>query len=78
MKTTITIPNEIFEEAEKTARRLGVSRSELYANAVLEFVRHHRSDDVTEKLNEIYEREPSKLNSILHAFQYASLDKDEW
>jgi metal-responsive CopG/Arc/MetJ family transcriptional regulator len=78
MKTAISIPNEIFEEAEKTARRLGVSRSELYANAVLEFIRHHRSDDVTEKLNEIYDREPSKLDSILHTLQYTSLDREEW
>jgi metal-responsive CopG/Arc/MetJ family transcriptional regulator len=78
MKTAISIPNEIFEAAEKIARRLGVSRSELYSNAVLEFIRYHRGDDVTKKLNEIYDREPSRLDPILHTLQFASLDKDAW
>jgi len=78
MKTAISIPNEIFEAAEKTARRLGLSRSQLYTNAVSEFLRRHFSDDVTEKLNQIYDTESSGLDSITRALQYASLDKGDW
>ena len=78
MKTAISIPNEIFEAAEKLARRLGVSRSELFAKAVSEFLRKHRNDDVSKKLNEIYDGEPSGLDSITEAMQNTSLDKDEW
>ena len=38
MKTAISIPDEVFEAADRTAKKLGVSRSELYATAVHEFI----------------------------------------
>jgi metal-responsive CopG/Arc/MetJ family transcriptional regulator len=78
MKTAISIPNDVFEAAEKLARRLGVSRSQLYTNAVSEFLRCHFSDEVTEKLNEIYDKESSELDSVARALQHAGLGKDEW
>ena len=78
MKTAISIPNDVFEAAEKLARRLGISRSQLYANAVSEFLRRHFSDDVTEKLNQIYDEESSELDSVTRTLQYAGLGKDGW
>ncbi len=78
MKTAISIPNDVFEAAEKMARRLGLSRSQLYANAVSEFVRRHFSDDVTEKLNQIYDEESSELDPVTRVLQHASLGRDEW
>ncbi|OGT29135.1 MAG: hypothetical protein A2W28_08985, partial [Gammaproteobacteria bacterium RBG_16_51_14] len=73
-------PDPIFEAAERTARRLGVSRSELYANAVAEFVAHHRRQGITEKLNEIYSVDEalSALDLHLASLQSRSLVKDEW
>jgi len=78
MKTAISIPHDLFEAAERLARRLGMSRSRLYTCAVSEFLRQHRGDDVTEKLNQIYENEPSGLDSLCQTLQVASLGKDEW
>jgi hypothetical protein len=78
MKTAISIPNDVFEAAEKLARRLGVSRSQLYTSAVSEFLRRHFTDGVTEKLNEIYGEEPSELDSVTRALQYANLGQEEW
>ena len=78
MKTAISIPDAIFEAAEKIARRLGVSRSKLYTTAVSDFIREHQNDGVTEKLNEIYTSEPSNLDHVSHTLQFASLEKDEW
>ncbi|TET72268.1 MAG: hypothetical protein E3J56_05735 [Candidatus Aminicenantes bacterium] len=78
MKTAISIPNSIFEEAEKLAKRFGICRSQLYANAVTEYLREHRKDGVTEKLNKIYEKESSELDPICYALQFSSLQKDEW
>ncbi|MDR2877162.1 MAG: hypothetical protein LBV36_03870 [Chromatiales bacterium] len=54
MKTAISIPDEIFEEAERMAKKLGVSRSELYATAVHDFVDRHRRADITERLDAVY------------------------
>ncbi len=77
MKTAISIPDPIFKAAERLARRLGMTRSRLYTNAVTEYIQKHRNDEVCEKLNEIYERESSSLDSATQAIQWASIDKEE-
>jgi metal-responsive CopG/Arc/MetJ family transcriptional regulator len=51
MKTAISIPDEIFEDAERLARRLKRSRSELYSRALSEYVARHAPDQVTEEMN---------------------------
>jgi metal-responsive CopG/Arc/MetJ family transcriptional regulator len=38
MKTAISLPDVLFRRAERTAKRLGISRSELYARALGEFL----------------------------------------
>ena len=48
MKTAISIPDDVFAEAEETAQRLGVSRSGLYTRAIAEFVERHRGLGVRE------------------------------
>lgn len=80
MKTAISIPDEIFEEAERMAKRLGISRSELYAKAVHDFVERLRRTDVTERLNEVHAEEgaATDLDRQLAAMQALSLRKEEW
>lgn len=78
MKTAISIPDSIFRAAEKLAKRLGFSRSELYAKAVSEYLQKHRNDGVTKKLDEIYSKESSQLDPGIQALQSASIDEDEW
>lgn len=78
MKTAISIPDQIFDEADKLAQRLRMSRSELYANAVSQYLQEHRNEGVTEKLNEVYQMESSTLDPVSRALQFASLQKDEW
>ena len=80
MKTAISIPEEIFEEAERAAKKLGFSRSELYAKAVLNFVERYRRENLTEKLNEVYSGNESisELDPNLAALQTQSLKRDEW
>ena len=57
MKTAISIPDNLFNEAEITARQLGLARSQLYVRAIQEFIEHHNRDAITEKLNALYSRE---------------------
>ncbi len=78
MKTAISIPDSVFEAADKFAQRIGISRSQLYSKAVTEYLKEHRSQSVTNKLNEIYSKEPSHLDHAVHDLQYSSLQKDEW
>ena len=67
MKTAVSIPDRVFDAAEKLAARLGVSRSQLYANALASLVEMHREDLITSRLNEIYgpdgEQKPKRPGS---------------
>lgn len=53
MKTAISIPDDIFEEAERLARRLGKSRSELYRDALAEYVARRDPGAVTEAIDRV-------------------------
>jgi predicted transcriptional regulator len=55
MKTAISVPDEVFKQAERLARRQGRSRSELYSAAVREYVARHAPDDVTDALDRVVE-----------------------
>jgi len=53
MKTSISIPDKLFQNAERTAKKLGIPRSKLFAKALEEFISNHNKDRITEKLNEV-------------------------
>jgi len=55
MKTAISIPDAIFEEAERLARRTKCSRSELYSRALADYLARHSSDKVTEAMDRTLE-----------------------
>ena len=78
MKTAVSVPDELFRLAEAAARRLRVSRSQLYATAISEFLNRQQSSAVTERLNEVYARPPATVDGALHRAQLRSLDKDSW
>jgi metal-responsive CopG/Arc/MetJ family transcriptional regulator len=50
MKTAISMPDDLFRRAEAAARRLRVSRSELYAKAIAEFLEGQQGKAITERL----------------------------
>ena len=56
MKTAISLPDKLFQEAERTAQSMGLPRSQLFARALEEFIEHHKKENVTEKLNQIYSK----------------------
>ena len=82
MKTAISIPDELFTQAEVTAQKLGLSRSELYSRAVRTFVEQHTRADVTALLDEVYgaERgaEESALEPPFRRAQAGALEPDAW
>jgi metal-responsive CopG/Arc/MetJ family transcriptional regulator len=78
MKTAVSVPDDLFRLAEATARRLRVSRSQLYAKAIAEFLKRQDGNAITERLNDVYSRHPAKVDSGLHRAQLKSLGKDAW
>ena len=53
MKTAISIPDDVFLSAERLARRTRKSRSQLFSDAVREYVARHATDEVTEAMNRV-------------------------
>jgi len=46
MKTAISIPDDVFRSAERYARKLGLSRSELFTQAVRRFIEQHQEREI--------------------------------
>ena len=53
MKTAVSVPDDVFENAERLARRERRSRSEVYSAALREYVARHSPDEVTDALNRV-------------------------
>ena len=54
MKTAISLPDQLYDDAEETAKSLGIPRSQLFAKALEEFISRHKQERITERLNEVY------------------------
>ena len=78
MKIALSIPDDLFASAEALAKRLGVSRSRMYAAALQDFVAKHKSKNVTERLNKVYAEHASSLDKTLRQIQARSLEKNRW
>ena len=80
MKTAISIPDDIFRRAEAAAKRLGMSRSELFTRAAMEFVRANPPEDVTASYDAAF-AEPESDRALDRARRRAAravLRKVEW
>lgn len=78
MKTAISLPDELFSAADVLADRLGVSRSELYATAVAEFLAKHTPSEITARLDQVYATEESALDPAFRRAQQRSLAQEAW
>jgi metal-responsive CopG/Arc/MetJ family transcriptional regulator len=80
MKTAISIPDALFREAEVRAKKRGISRSELYATAIADYVKNERFLGIREQLDAVYGTEPkaSALDPELATMQARSLPSDMW
>ncbi len=54
MKTAISLPENLYEDAQRTAQAMGIPRSQLFAIALEEYINRHKKEKITEKLNEVY------------------------
>ena len=78
MKTAISLPDGLYRSGDRLAKRLGVSRSELYARALAEFLAKHQSDQITQRLNAVYAAEDSRLDPALMKAQLDALLRESW
>ena len=78
MKVAISLPDALFEAADRLARELDKPRSRLYAEAISEYVENHDKAAITEKLNAVYSQESSSVDKALHDAQLETLSDEAW
>ncbi|HVR11360.1 MAG TPA: hypothetical protein VMW75_25170 [Thermoanaerobaculia bacterium] len=78
MKTAISIPDEVFAEAERLAAELQTSRSRLYSRALREFVARHSPDRVTEAMNRVVDEVGSEVDDFTRRASKRILEQVEW
>ncbi|MBL7193154.1 MAG: hypothetical protein ISS73_04310 [Pirellulales bacterium] len=78
MKTAVSIPDDVFEDAERLASRLHTSRSQLYARALAEFVARHDDDHITSLMDQAVREAGSEADAFVQAAAQQSLKRVEW
>lgn len=77
MKTAISLPEATFRRADVVARRLGISRSELYVRALEAFLGPPTDAEITARLDAVYKEAPSVLDADLVRGQIDAIG-DTW
>lgn len=80
MKTAISISDALFIRAEKTARKLGITRSKLYNTALEKYLQTYSEKEITEQLDSVYSVNDSSIDKKILDMQNRTIikNKDEW
>ena len=94
MKTEVSIPDPVFAAVEQLAAKLGVSLNEIYTRAVTDWLARHQNreqkqapecewehlsgEEITARLNEYYEHNPSQLDPVIQQLQALAIGTEEW
>lgn len=78
MKTAISIPDEVFEQAERAAKRLGLSRSELFTRAVKEFLGTRLQANITASYDSAFADGDDDLDQVRRKATRDALLGVEW
>lgn len=78
MKVAISLPDPLFSAAEQLAERLQISRSQLYACALAEYLKERHDPAVTEQLNAVYGAADSSVDPVVAAAQATILTHEAW
>ncbi|MEX2621679.1 MAG: ribbon-helix-helix domain-containing protein [Egibacteraceae bacterium] len=78
MKTAVSIPDELFHKADELARRLRKSRSQVYQEAIAEYLLRRDRGAITQAMDEALENiEPAPDEWLTEAGRQA-LERSEW
>ena len=78
MKTAVSLPDKLFERAETVAKKLHVSRSELYKRALTGYLKTRDEEAIAQKLREVYGKIPAKVDEAFHQAQLEVMKRSEW
>jgi predicted transcriptional regulator len=78
MKTAVSVPDDLFERADRLARREGRSRSEVYSAALREYLARHAPEEVTDALDLVLGEIGEGVDPFVGAAARRTLAETEW
>ena len=78
MKTAISLPKDVFDKAELLAKRARKSRSQLYCEAIREYVARHSPDEITEALDLVIEENGQPQDEFVRLAAARTLARVDW
>ena len=78
MKTAVSIPDEVFEGAERLARRTKRSRSRLFSDALKEYLARHSPDQVTEAMDRAIDELGDSNDTFVSSATQRVLEQSKW
>jgi hypothetical protein len=78
MKIAISVPDGVFAAGEHLAQQLGLSRSQLYSDALAAYLSTRGAQAVTARLNSVYETASSSLDPAVASYQIKRLADETW
>jgi predicted transcriptional regulator len=78
MKTAVSIPDDVFEKVDRFARRAKRSRSEVFSDALREYMARHVPDEVTDAINLALDEIGDQHDDFVAAAARKTLEKTEW
>jgi metal-responsive CopG/Arc/MetJ family transcriptional regulator len=78
MKTAVSIPDDVFEGAERLARRTKKSRSQLFSDALREYVARHAPENVTDAMDRVCAEPGHTTDEFVSSASRRVLERSEW
>jgi hypothetical protein len=78
MKTAVSLPDAVFRAADRQAKRSQKSRSQLYAEALAEYLSRHAPDEVTDAMNRVVDQLDEPRDPFVLAAAQSVLERTEW
>jgi predicted transcriptional regulator len=78
MKTAVSIPDELFRQADELAGRLGKSRSEVYREALADYLARREPAAVTRALDELADEFAAEGGQFAETAARQALERSEW
>ncbi len=82
VKTAISLEEQLFDQVNKLASEMHVSRSKLFTLAVKDFLKKQESKKLLARLNSVYSDSPSEeeesISRAMHKKQNEIIEQESW
>ncbi|MCD9189286.1 MAG: hypothetical protein LUM44_22910 [Pyrinomonadaceae bacterium] len=78
MKTAVSIRDNIFQNAEKYAKKAKISRSKLYSDALEEYLAKRNEEELIAQINAVCEEVDTSLDPAIREYKNRVLKREKW